>query len=537
MSPDVGSSTVETNVLASILNHRLLVLACVVVFAGIGIAVISLRPTEYTAEASVLLQEPSPTASLDARDEARYVADQVAVMKSLPIALRASEVARDGEPPINLDGHEFQRRALITATEESNFVSVSFRAGNPDAAATGANSIVRAYEETARAEITAEARQELERIDAAIAAATEQASEPGGVQSPADTAALVSRLKAERARIVTNAAVAADDAVAAFYPADPGRRQGPSPLSILALSVVLGALIGCGVAYWRGARRRQFFDKFEPGAVLAAPLLAVIPNFIRESAGSPLPVLTSRDTKAAREFRFLSSGVAAAGPRADVGDRASPLVGFVAASRGDGTTTIVANTALAAAQEGYAVLALDADADTRALTQRLLSETGTPTSGNGRTIGQPGNTALQESAIMRSAIATDGGGAVSLLEWGPAGSASQLDGVRRRFDLLVADLPPMLDGARAHALVSVVDRVFVVVPHRGTHLDLKELLDRLDLLGVRPAGYVYNMRPSRRKRGSARRLPKLTRPRSTATAPGGPRRTGIAGLTRLARRS
>jgi polysaccharide biosynthesis transport protein len=536
MSPDVGSSTVETNVLASILNHRLLVLACVVVFAGIGIAVISLRPTEYTAEASVLLQEPSPTASLDARDEARYVADQVAVMKSLPIALRASEIARDGEPPINLDGHEFQRRALIAATEESNFVSVSFRAGNPDAAATGANSIVQAYEETTSAEITAEARQELARLDAAIAAATEEASEPGGDQSPADAAALVDRLKAERARIATNAAVT-DDAVAAFYPADPGRRQGPSPLSILALSVVLGALIGCGVAYWRGARRRQFFDKFEPGAVLAAPLLAVIPNFIRESAGSTLPVLTSRDTKAAREFRFLSSGVAAAGPRADVGDRASPLVGFVAASRGDGTTTIVANTALAAAQEGYAVLALDADADTRALTQRLLSETGTPTSGNGRTIGQPGNTALQESAIMRSAIATDGGGAVSLLEWGPAGSASQLDGVRRRFDLLVADLPPMLDGARAHALVSVVDRVFVVVPHRGTHLDLKELLDRLDLLGVRPAGYVYNMRPSRRKRSLARRLPEPTRPRSVAVAPGGPRRAGIAGLARLARRS
>jgi hypothetical protein len=171
------------------------------------------------------------------------------------------------------------------------------------------------------------------------------------------------------------------------------------------------------------------------------------------------------------------------------------------------------------------------------LTQRLLSETGTPTSGNGRTIGQPGNTALQESATMRSAVATDGGGAVSLLEWGPAGSASQLDGVRSRFDLLVADLPPMLDGARAHALVSVVDRVFVVVPHRGTHLDLKELVDRLELLGVRPAGYVYNMRPSRRKRGLARRLPKPTRPRSVAVAPGGPRRTGIAGLTRLARRS
>jgi polysaccharide biosynthesis transport protein len=534
MSPDVGSSTVETNVLASILNHRLLVLACVVVFAGIGVAVSSLRPTEYTAEASVLLQEPSPTASLEARDEARYVADQVAVMKSLPIALRASDIARDGEPPINLDGHEFQRRALITATEESNFVSVSFRAGNPDAAATGANSIVQAYEETASAKIEAEAKQELEKIDAEIAAATEQASEAGGVLTPEDTAAYIARLKAERARIATNAA-ATDDAVAAFYPADPGRRHGPSRLSILALSVVLGALIGCGVAYWRGARRREFFDKFEPGAVLAAPLLAVIPNFIRESAGSTLPALTSGDTKAAREFRFLSSSVAAAGPRADVGDRASPLVGFVAASRGDGTTTIVANTALAAAQEGYAVLALDADGGTRALTHRLLSETGTPTSGNGRTIGQPGNTALPESAIMRSAIATDGGGAVSLLEWGPAGSASQLDAVRRRFDLLVADLPPMLDGARAHALVSVVDRVFVVVPHRGTHLDLKELLDRLDLLGVRPAGYVYNMRPSRRKRGWARRLPDLTRPRSVAVAPGGPRRTGIAGLKRLAR--
>ena len=154
MTTDLASGTTETNVFSLIWNRRLLVVAFALAFAGVGLLVSELRHKEYTAEASVLLSQPAPTAADPARDEVRYVADQVAVMKSLPIAERASEIARkDPENPITVDARDFQRRTLITASAESNFVSVSFHAGRPNAAATGANATVRAYEEATREDL------------------------------------------------------------------------------------------------------------------------------------------------------------------------------------------------------------------------------------------------------------------------------------------------------------------------------------------------------------------------------------------------
>src|SRR3954469_10213208 len=154
MTTDLAAGTVETNVFSLIWNRRLLVVAFALAFAGVGLLVSELRQKEYTAEASVLLSQPAPTAADPTRDEARYVADQVAVMKSLPIAISASQIAReDPKDPIAIDPRGFQRRTLVNATVESNFVSVSFRANRSNAAATGANAVVQAYENATRAEL------------------------------------------------------------------------------------------------------------------------------------------------------------------------------------------------------------------------------------------------------------------------------------------------------------------------------------------------------------------------------------------------
>jgi len=168
MTTDLSSGTAETNVFSLIWNRRLLVVAFALAFAGVGLLVSELRHKEYTAEASVLLSQPAPTAADPSRDEARYVADQVAVMKSLPIAERASVIAqKDPNDPISVDPRDFQRRTLITASTESNFVSVSFHAGRPNAAATGANAIVRAYEEATRKDLQDTTDQALSALDTA----------------------------------------------------------------------------------------------------------------------------------------------------------------------------------------------------------------------------------------------------------------------------------------------------------------------------------------------------------------------------------
>jgi Mrp family chromosome partitioning ATPase len=520
MTTDLTSGTTETNVFSLIWNRRLLVVAFALAFAGVGLLVSELRHKEYTAEASVLLSQPAPTVADPAQDEVRYVADQVAVLKSLPIAARASDIARrDPENPITVDARDFQRRTLITASAESNFVSVSFHAGRPNAAATGANATVQAYEEATREDLIRVTDQALRQLDLAIANAEALAVTTSG-QDAKDAAALVSRLKAERDRIETNAAVAGDG-VSAVYEADAGKAGGPSTPAVLALSLVLGALVGAAVAYWKGTRSQEFFEALDPQALLGVPLLAEIPNFGRGRPELKLPALMSAATPAAREFRFLAASLVVNAesngqPRGRTSKVRQPaFVAFVSPSEGDGSTTVAANTALAAAQQGHRVQALDADVDAPGL-KGLLAVV-TPTSGEdrGETTSEDGGEAnghredgagQVEEFVAPPVIRVGDRGKVTVVDVGSAAPTSMHRRAQREFDLVVADGPPMLDGDHADEIVRMAGAVVIVLRHRGKAEDSRQLINRLELLGVRPLGYVYNRGGAPRKHWTPRRV-------------------------------
>jgi len=529
MTADLSPGTAETNVFSLIWNRRLLVVAFALAFAGVGLLVSELRHKEYTAEASVLLSQPAPTAADPSRDEARYVADQVAVMKSLPIAERASEIAReDPKDPISVDPRDFQRRTLITASTESNFVSVSFHAGRPNAAATGANAIVRAYEEATRKDLQDITEQALRRLETAILEAEAVAATASG-QDAKDAADLVGRLKAERDRTETDAAVAGDG-VSAAYEADAGKAGGPSTLAVLAVSLFLGAFVGSGVAYWKGTRSQEFFEALDPQTLLGVPLLAEIPNFGRGGPALKLPALMSPATPAAREFRFLAASLVvnaesngqARGRTNKV--RQPAFVAFVSPSEGDGSTTVAANTALAAAQQGHRVQALDADVEARGLQSLLALVTPMSSDDGGKTTSEDGGESTSEDSRETNGHREDGAGQVeehaappvirvgdrgkvAIVDVGSAAPTSMHRRTQREFDFVVADSPPMLDGDHVDEIVRMAGAVVIVVRHRTKAEDARQLINRLEILGVRPLGYVYNRGGATRKHWSTRRSP------------------------------
>ena len=522
MTTDLSPGTTETNVFSLIWNRRLLVVAFALAFAGVGLLVSELRQKEYTAEASVLLSQPAPTAADPARDEARYVADQVAVMKSLPIAARASEIARkDSENPITVDARDFQRRTLITASAESNFVSVSFHASRPNAAATGANATVQAYEEATRDDLRKDTEQALRQLDLAIANAEALAVTAASDEDAKDAAGLVSRLRAERDRVETSAAVAGDG-VSAAYEADAGKAGGPSTLAVLILSLVLGALVGSGVAYWKGTRSQEFFEALDPQTLLGVPLLAEIPNFGRGGPALKLPALMSPATPAAREFRFLAASLVVNAesngqPRGRTNKVRQPaFVAFVSPSEGDGSTTVAANTALAAAQQGHRVQALDADVEAPGLKSLLALVTPASSEDGGETASEDGGetnghredgAGQVEEYAAPPVIRVGDRGKVTVVDVGSAAPTSMQRRTQREFDLVIADGPPMLDGNHVDEIVRMAGAVVIVVRHRGKAEDARQLINRLELLGVQPLGYVYNRGGATRKHWTPRRSP------------------------------
>ena len=540
MSPEPDSVLGEPNVFRSIWNRRWLVLACIGVFAVLGVLITSLRPPEYAAEAAVVLEDPQSTVTSDGRirgDEFRYVSDQVAILKSIPVAARASVLASANGNSSGIEARDLQRKTSIRSSADSNYIVIRFRAGDPTTAAAGANAIVRAYRQLIRLDLDEDAKAALQRLDAAIAEGNrtlEELTRAGAGTAPPqsilsqrrqDTLALLSELRSRRTRLHINSELVGDG-VTLFSPAGPGKAQGVSVVAALVTAIVLGGLIAAGLAYGLDARRRAFSNWLEPQGLLDAPALAEIPDFTGGSAVSKLPVLHAPGSEAAEAFRFLASGIGASGdsskgaarPRDDTGrfaprSSAHRSVAFVSAAHGDGTTTVVANTALAAAQEGLRVLALDADVESHGLTHLLL--------GRALMIDGEDVTAVGLSNMLRNRASADGiqrvmgtgaGGTLSLLGPGTATRrrgvvfrseeiVATLTSIRDQFDLVLIDVPPDLQVAYADAVLRSAGSVVAVIRHRSEAARVKHVSDRLDLLGIRAIGYAYNFSPPRQEVG------------------------------------
>ena len=553
----------EPTVLGSVVRHKLLIIALALGFGLIGLAVYSLRGAEYAAEAGVLLEDPHSTPAISEfvqRDETRYVADQISILKSPTLLGRASQLIATPNNPSGVSVRDLQRNTAIRTTEGSNYIVVRYRAGDPTTAMLGANSIVRAYRELVRADLEAATAASIKRLDTAIEdVLTRRAA--SGTQDPADTL-LLQQLRARRSRLGVDLQLAGDG-VALFSPAAPGHRQGASLVATLLLAFVLGGLIGVGFAYALDVRELRNSRRIGPRLLLRVPLLAEVPDFTREGMVSTLPARDAPGSWPADIFRFLAAAV---GLRRDpldgsvsarlaeslqdeipgmtdrelavldqVANRLEKIaqeqkpasrrskskrdlmlrsVAFVGASEGDGSTTLAANTAFAAAQAGDRVLMLDGDLWGRGLTQLLFPDDGSGTASNGRRVGLTDmllRGPLPEG--IRLVMETAAGGSLSLIEPGATTLEAMnairtelirpgLDATQDDFDRVFIDVPPILQFPYSDALVTSADGVVVVTRHRSEAARLEQLLDRLDLLGVRPIGQVSNFASLYRPSGS-----------------------------------
>ncbi|MCH7670411.1 MAG: CpsD/CapB family tyrosine-protein kinase, partial [Acidobacteria bacterium] len=200
----------------------------------------------------------------------------------------------------------------------------------------------------------------------------------------------------------------------------------------------------------------------------------------------------------AEAFRFAAAAL-------DARMNADPLdhglvLGVTSSSISEGKTVVAVNTAIAAAREGKRVLLIDADFGNQATTAILLPDS-PPESGITEVV--EGGTAMRDAVVT---IEGDGESGLHLLSRGwrettapeffrlPATKAF-LKRVSEHYDLVVVDAPPLLQVAYASTIISITDKVLVVVPHRSSVTNLTELEDRLELIGSPLFGYIYNMAP------------------------------------------
>jgi len=497
-------------------RHRILVVAVTLIFGLAGWGVSHLQPTMYTAQASLLLNDPRSSSVFDERrqtvlDPARYVRNQAEYMTSTAVLSRVA-AEMDGQRTVK----EIRTRVTTEPAKELDLVSIT--ATDPDAsgAAELANTVARSYEVEVRessgeeAETTADElgtsrdslQQRIDDLNEALEEASNQESDTtdqlaGLSTQRAALSAQMSDLESQIEQVTVDASLYGSG-VQLFEQADePASPSQPRPLGAALVAAFLGFLVAMAYAWWRAEHRQKADDRLDPARALGVPLLGEVPEFAAAGSSGKMPAHDARHTVAGEAYHFLVSSLGYA-----LEGRSSATLLITSARPGDGKTVTAANLAIAAMRDGRRVLMVDADERARGLTNL----TGVR--------AEPGLTDLAVDNISTEmATALMPLGEDDPLAVVPAGR--RLDdpagffrtGQFRRAmarakedtDLLIVDSPPVLAVSDTSAIASQADGIVIVVS-RGTPLRLlREVRERLDFIGTPPLGYVFNRADPRRK--------------------------------------
>nr|WP_210503000.1 polysaccharide biosynthesis tyrosine autokinase [Nocardioides sp. SYSU D00778] len=271
----------------------------------------------------------------------------------------------------------------------------------------------------------------------------------------------------------------------------PGGPISPNPVRNLSLALVLGLLLGVGLAVVRELLDTSTKSADDLTNALDAPILGTI-AFDPEVAKRPLVTqLTSHEPRA-EAFRVLRTNLSFV----DI-DATSKAIVFTSALPGEGKSTTAVNIALALHQAGERVLLVDSDLR-RPQAAALLNLDGTI----GLTTALVGKVAVSDVVLAHSS-------GLHVLPSGPVppnpaellqsrAMAVVLGELRAAYDVIVIDAPPLLPVTDAALIASQVDGAVVVVRHgKTTREQLAAARERLTAVGAHTLGAVFNMVPKK----------------------------------------
>lgn len=278
----------------------------------------------------------------------------------------------------------------------------------------------------------------------------------------------------------------------------PSAPISPQPVRNLGLAVVLGLLLGIGLAVVRELLDTTVKSPEDLAAATDAPLLGAIAF---DSSVKTQPLVTSLGSHAPRTeaFRVLRTNL----QFVDV-DAATKVFVVTSSLPGEGKTTTAVNLALTLAQAGQKTLLIESDLRRPKAAEALGmdSTTGVTTVLLGKVTLED---ALQESPETGLAVLASGAippNPAELLQ-----SQAMTDLLRRareRFDTIIIDAPPLLPVTDAALLAALADGALMVVAHGRTTKDqVEQAGQRLEQVDAGQVGVVLNMTPVRRRGGSS----------------------------------
>ena len=495
MKGSIESAGHEPTVVGAVRRYSVMVAAFALagLIAAVGYAHYAGRT--YRGQASVTVAIPETQQN---QDPAQYLDSQVVLMESPAVAQKAASLAGAAMQEKSLSASDFSvSHGWLSITPPiggangaygSSIVQVAFTAPTAKTAQIAVNSFLQAFIDTRSATMAAQSRDAIAGINNAI----------GKTADAAQRAAL----EDQRIRLLVNEQIDLAQLPTVAWAVEPASPASSSWKRVGVIGLVIGLLIGVALAYARASRRRGFVDRRDPAALYGVPLIGEIPAFDEEKAlrsngkaTRGLPVSTDPASAVAEAFRFAAGSLEQI--RVEGGPQQS--LAFVSPLSETGRSAAVANLALALADGGTRVLAVDADAGGADLTARLLP--GIPADGGLEEV-LAGERQLAD-CIQDSPLKD----AVSVLRAGSpprhraAGAARSkaasalLATSKSSFDVVLIDCPALLQVADARELVDSSDAAIIVLSPDELIRDHLEMVDRLRLIRANVVGYIYSRAP------------------------------------------
>ncbi|MGH9179945.1 MAG: polysaccharide biosynthesis tyrosine autokinase [Acidimicrobiales bacterium] len=473
------------------------------VVVGSAIAVSLVQTPVYQGEAEVLLQARSTESLFDPEtgqrnDPVRAVQTEIQVLKSRPVRdLVRKEL---GSAP----------KVSASPVGQTDVIEVRAESTDPDRAAAIANAYAESYIDFRRTQavddLLAAAEQIQEKITElqgqmdALGATPPTTARGGARPAPAvDVAAQRDQLLAQQAlfrqkldQLQVDAALKSGGAQLVTPAVAPSTPVRPTPVRNGVLALVVGAMLGLGVAFLREylddtIRTKEDVERVAGGL----PVLSVIPVVPgwKDRRKAMVASLVEPKSAAAEAYRSLRTSVQFLGL-----DRPVRTLQVTSPSASEGKTSTVANLAVALAGAGQRVIAVDCDLRK----PRLHAFFGLDNE-VGFTSVLVGDAPLSEA--LQPLEGVDG---LRLLASGSpppnpsellAGprSAQVLESLAAQADVVLVDCPPVLPVTDAAILAGRVDATLVVVTATETHRRrLHQALETLAQVGAPLAGLVLN---------------------------------------------
>lgn len=493
-------------------RRKALVLAVVAATVTVAIGLSLLQTPRYRASTEILVESSTPQQILDpatgnATDPVRDIQNEIEFINSDIVTVAVADEL--SEPAV----------VSVDARADADIIEISATSADAELAADTANLYAEVYLRERRQQSVADFQEsaavvqsQLQELNNQIAtlnreldAVSFQTANPPPGTSAEELAQQQSRLEQrldsveqQRTELQGTASQleltaellregSATVTQAALVPSDP---YSPQLLRNVALAVVVGLILGVGLAFLREYLDDSVRTKEDVEVASGQPVLALLPHVPGLEAATQPYLVTARDPQSppAEAYRSLRTTIRFIGV-----DRPLNVIVVTSSRPGEGKTTTTANLAVTLAQAGQRTLAIDGDLrkprlhryfglDNRAgLTTALVDG---PLEEALNEVRQFGRLAIMPSGV----VPTD---PAELL------ASSRTDALLGRlaphFDTILVDSPPVLPVSDALVLSRVATAVLLVTSSRKTSKrDVHRSIELLDQVDAPVIGTVLN---------------------------------------------